>query len=334
MPPASASRCPSTRSGRRWLLRANVLAKGFSGVRARHARAAGRVSERARAPAHPVARIGRRQRRPRPARAPGARAHRRRATRSTAGRSPSAGLAAADSSRPRKASRSSTARSRRRRSSRWPRHDATRLADAADIAAAMSIDALRGSAKPFDPRIHDGRPFEGQRLSAAPASPRCWPTARSIARTPTAAACRTRTACAARPQVHGAARDALALRRPHAGDRDERRHRQPDGLRRRERRASSRAATSTARRSRIAADLLAIAVTHLATISERRSDRLLNADISGLPPFLIARQRPALRADDGAGHGGRARLGAQERSRIRPASTPSRRRPARKITSA
>jgi len=38
----------------------------------------------------------------------------------------------------------------------------------------------------------------------------------------------------------------------------------------------------------LAADVLAIAVTHLATISERRSDRLLNADISGLPPFLIA----------------------------------------------
>jgi histidine ammonia-lyase len=36
----------------------------------------------------------------------------------------------------------------------------------------------------------------------------------------------------------------------------------------------------------LAADVLAIAVTHLATISERRSDRLLNASVSGLPPFL------------------------------------------------
>ena len=36
----------------------------------------------------------------------------------------------------------------------------------------------------------------------------------------------------------------------------------------------------------IAADLLAIAVTHLATISERRADRLLDSKVSGLPPFL------------------------------------------------
>jgi histidine ammonia-lyase len=36
----------------------------------------------------------------------------------------------------------------------------------------------------------------------------------------------------------------------------------------------------------IAADLLTIAVTHLATISERRSDRLVNPALSGLPAFL------------------------------------------------
>jgi histidine ammonia-lyase len=38
----------------------------------------------------------------------------------------------------------------------------------------------------------------------------------------------------------------------------------------------------------LAADVLAIAVTHLATISERRSDRLLNASVSGLPAFLTS----------------------------------------------
>ena len=36
----------------------------------------------------------------------------------------------------------------------------------------------------------------------------------------------------------------------------------------------------------IAADLVAIAVTHLATISERRSDRLVNPALSELPAFL------------------------------------------------
>src|SRR5690606_5370562 len=36
----------------------------------------------------------------------------------------------------------------------------------------------------------------------------------------------------------------------------------------------------------LAADLLCIAVAHLATISERRSDRLVNPASSGLPAFL------------------------------------------------
>src|SRR3989454_379044 len=44
---------------------------------------------------------------------------------------------------------------------------AERLARAADIAAAMSIDALRGSIHPFDARIHAARPFRGQITSAA-----------------------------------------------------------------------------------------------------------------------------------------------------------------------
>ena len=44
---------------------------------------------------------------------------------------------------------------------------AEQVARAADIAAAMSIDALRGSIHPFDARIHEARPFAGQRQSAA-----------------------------------------------------------------------------------------------------------------------------------------------------------------------
>src|SRR5262245_31014251 len=44
---------------------------------------------------------------------------------------------------------------------------AERVARAADIAAALSIDALRGSIHPFEARIHDARPFAGQRIAAA-----------------------------------------------------------------------------------------------------------------------------------------------------------------------
>src|SRR5436190_106371 len=44
---------------------------------------------------------------------------------------------------------------------------AEQLARAADIAAALSIDALRGSIHPFERRIHEARPFPGQVASAA-----------------------------------------------------------------------------------------------------------------------------------------------------------------------
>ena len=43
---------------------------------------------------------------------------------------------------------------------------AEQLARAADIIAALSIDALLGSLHPFDARIHAPRPFAGQAASA------------------------------------------------------------------------------------------------------------------------------------------------------------------------
>jgi histidine ammonia-lyase len=161
--------------------------------------------------------------------------------------------------------------------------EAMRLADAADVAAAMSLDALRGSAKPFDPRIHEARPYDGQRTSAR----RIAALLKDSAINASHATCgRVQDAyclrCAA--QVHGAARDALAFV---------------------EKTLTIEANSGTdnpmvfAEQSEIvsggnfhgapvaiAADLLAIAVTHLATISERRADRLLDSKVSGLPPFL------------------------------------------------
>src|SRR5918999_721480 len=44
---------------------------------------------------------------------------------------------------------------------------AEQLARVADIAAALSIDGLQGSTKPFDARIHAARGFEGQAKAAA-----------------------------------------------------------------------------------------------------------------------------------------------------------------------
>jgi len=46
-------------------------------------------------------------------------------------------------------------------------HDAQRLLLTADVVAALSVEALRGSRTAFDPRIHAARPHPGQVASAA-----------------------------------------------------------------------------------------------------------------------------------------------------------------------
>jgi histidine ammonia-lyase len=163
--------------------------------------------------------------------------------------------------------------------------DAERLARTADVAAALSIDALRGSTHPFDPRIHAARGHAGQAVSAA-----------NIARllegsdiNRSHANCgRVQDAysqrCAA--QVHGAARDALAFVRRTVeteanASTDNPMVFAPEG-------EIVSGGNFHGAPIAIAADLLAIAVTHLSTISERRAERLVNPALSGLPAFLTA----------------------------------------------
>jgi histidine ammonia-lyase len=160
---------------------------------------------------------------------------------------------------------------------------ALRLARTADIAAALSIDALHGSTRPFDPRIHAARPFPGQQRSAAnllalmTGSPINASHA-NCGRVQDAYSMR----CA--PQVHGAARDGLAF----AG-----------GVFQTEANAATDNPMVFADSHEIvsggnfhgapvalAADVVCLALAQLATISERRAERLLNPALSGLPAFL------------------------------------------------
>ena len=161
--------------------------------------------------------------------------------------------------------------------------DAERLARTADVAAALSIDALRGSSRPFDPRIHEARGFDGQRRSAANIAALMAGSAINASH----ADCgRVQDAysmrCAA--QVHGAAREALAWIR---------------GIVEREANAATDNPMVFAGDGDIvsggnfhgapvamAADLLALALAQFATISERRCERLVNPALSGLPAFL------------------------------------------------
>jgi histidine ammonia-lyase len=162
---------------------------------------------------------------------------------------------------------------------------AERLARAADIAAALSIDGLRGSVHPFDARIHDARPYAGQVTSAANIRGLLEGSGinkshEHCGRVQDAYSLR----CAA--QVHGAAREAFGFARALLL-------------------TEANAATdnpmvfSQAREIvaggnfhgapvALAADVIALGLAQLATISERRSDRLVNPALSGLPAFLTS----------------------------------------------
>jgi len=157
------------------------------------------------------------------------------------------------------------------------------LVDAADVAGALSLEALEGTPAAFDSRIHRLRPHRGQSLVAA--NLRRLVSGSQIRRSHVHCP-RVQDAYSLRcmPQVHGAIRDALDHVRDTLeiesnsvtdnpivfADRREvvsggNFHGQPLGL---------------------VLDYLAIAMTELASISERRIERLINPEYGELPPFL------------------------------------------------
>jgi histidine ammonia-lyase len=161
-------------------------------------------------------------------------------------------------------------------------YEAERLAEAADLVCAMSLDALKGTPRAFDPRIHEVRPQRGQVASAA--------NLRRILegseiRLSHITCRRVQDAYSLRcaPQVHGAVRDTLAEARrvfeielnsvtdnPLVfGDEiisGGNFHGEPLALN---------------------LDYLAIALTVLSGLSERRIDRLVNPALNeDLPAFL------------------------------------------------
>jgi histidine ammonia-lyase len=160
---------------------------------------------------------------------------------------------------------------------------AERLARAADIAAALSIDALRGSLHPFDPRIHAARPHAGQSVSAANILALLSDSAinrshEHCGRVQDAYSLR----CAA--QVHGAARDALRFVRETVMIEANAATDNPMVFAAEDEIVSG--GNFHGAPVSVASDLAAIALAQLVTISERRSDRLVNPALSDLPAFL------------------------------------------------
>ncbi|HVM69211.1 MAG TPA: histidine ammonia-lyase [Gaiellaceae bacterium] len=161
---------------------------------------------------------------------------------------------------------------------------ARRLARVADLACALSLEALQGSRTSFHPAIHEARPLPGQRDSAANIRLLLEGSAiieshRWCDKVQDAYSLR----CA--PQVHGASRDLLdyvertvAVELNAATD-------NPLVLVEEELVVSN--GNFHGQPLAFGLDALAMAVAELANISERRVERLVNPSLSeGLPPFL------------------------------------------------
>src|SRR5437660_4915800 len=162
---------------------------------------------------------------------------------------------------------------------------AKRLANIADVAGAMTLEGLRDTPAAFDPRLHDARPHPGQKTVAGHLNSLLQGS--EIRESHRKDDPRVQDAYSVRcmPQVHGAVRDVLA----HC-----------------EQILSVESASATdnplvfadsgdvvsggnfhGAPLALAFDYAAIALTDLMSMSERRIDRLVNPDKSeGLPAFL------------------------------------------------
>jgi histidine ammonia-lyase len=167
--------------------------------------------------------------------------------------------------------------------------DAERLCTAADVAGAMSLEALKGSSRPFDERLQNARPHPGQaacaqNLRALLADSEIAESHRDCKKVQDPYSLRCM------PQIHGASRDALGWARQvlerevnsitdnpsvFVGPNGE-----PELL---------SGGNFHGQVLAFALDLAAMATAELANVSERRVEQLVNPALStGLTPFLAA----------------------------------------------
>jgi histidine ammonia-lyase len=163
-------------------------------------------------------------------------------------------------------------------------HEAERLARLADIAGGMSLEALMGTNAAFDWRIHALRPHPGQievaaNLRGLTRGSAIIASHRDCARVQDAYSLRCM------PQVHGAVREAIRFAREIVAREINSVTDNPllfpdDGM-------VLSAGNFHGQPLALALDTLAIGLTQLAGIAERRIDRLVNPLTNeGLPPFL------------------------------------------------
>lgn len=154
---------------------------------------------------------------------------------------------------------------------------------AADLAGAISLEALMGTPTAFDSRLMAARPHPGQQASAD--HMRSLLQESGIAESHHSCR-RIQDAYSLRciPQVHGAARDALGYARQVL--QTEVNSAVDNPLIFPEENLVLSGGNFHGAPVALALDFMAIALTQAATLSERRLERLINPDLSGLPAFL------------------------------------------------
>ena len=193
---------------------------------------------------------------------------------------------------------------------------AKRLANLADVAGAMTLDGLRNTPAAFDPRLQDARPHTGQKAVAAHLLSILEGSAIRESHRKNDPRVQDAYSIRCMPQVHGAVRGALN-------------HCEDVFL------VESASATDNplvfsngdvvsggnfhGAPLALALDYAAIALVDLMSISERRTERLVNPDKSeGLPPFLA--RKPGLQSGFMIAHVAAASLLNEARVLAHPAS--------------
>src|SRR5262249_1777033 len=163
-------------------------------------------------------------------------------------------------------------------------YDARMLVTAADVACALSVEALLGTDRPYDERVQVLRPHPGQLASAANLRALLEGSPLMASHRDSRHAVQDAYSLRCAPQVHGAVRDVLRFARgvleTELGSVVDNPVVARDG-------EVMISGNFHGQPLAFAADMLAMALAELASISERRVDRMLDPAFSrGLPPFL------------------------------------------------
>ncbi len=164
-------------------------------------------------------------------------------------------------------------------------YDALRLSKTADIAAAISLEVLLGANVEFDQRIHDAKPHPGQ-IAAAGNMRRITQNSEIISSHKDNTHLQDAYTLRCSPQVHGATKDSI---------------RYAKGVIETEMNSSTNNPLIFADSAEYllggnfhgqhvaqAMDFMCMGVAEQANISERRIERLVNPQLSGLPAFLVS----------------------------------------------